>query len=123
MHRKQTANVFRDLPDLIYRMLSRVAALAAWADEEIAAMKVLPMPQERAHHLMVEAVRANVLPASRLPKVIEAWEAPRFPEFKSRTAWTLFNALTEVLRGTCPRAQMEGSLLLSLLFRKGLHQR
>ena len=27
MHRKHTVNVFRDLPDLIYRMLSQVAAM------------------------------------------------------------------------------------------------
>jgi hypothetical protein len=42
---------------------------------------------------MVEAVKGNVLPASRLPKVIEAWEEPKHEEFAPRTAWSLFNAL------------------------------
>ena len=69
---------------------------------------------------MVEAVKANVLPASRLPKVIEAWEEPRHEEFAPRTAWSLFNAFTEVQKGTGPRAQMEGSLRLSSLFRREL---
>jgi len=118
--RKHTANVFRDLPDLIYSMLSRVSVLNARMAEEIAGMKVLPVTQERAHHVMVEAVQAGILPASRLPKVIEAWEEPRHEEFAPRTAWSLFNAFTEVQKSASPRFQMEGSLRLSSLFRREL---
>jgi hypothetical protein len=69
---------------------------------------------------MVVAVKDGVVPASRLPKVIEAWEEPRHEEFKSRTAWSLFNAFTEVQKDVPPRAQMEGSLRLSSLFRREL---
>ena len=117
MHRKHTPNVFRDLPDLIYRMLSQVAVLKARTDEEISGMKVLPMSRERVHHLMVEGIRRNVLPASRLPKLIEAWEEPKHPEFEPRTAWSLFNAFTELLKTGAPRQQVEGSLRLSSIFR------
>ncbi len=120
MHRKHTVNVFRDLPDLIYRMLSQVSAMRQRTDGEIAAMKVRELPAAHAHHLMVEAIRANVLPASRLPKVLESWEEPRHVEFTPRTAWSLFNAFTEVQKGAPPRAQMEGSLRLSSLFRTEL---
>lgn len=123
LHRKHTANVFRDLPDLIYRMLSKVAVLKARTDEEIAGMKVLPVSQERAHHLIIEAVKADVLPASRLPKVIEAWEEPKHEEFQPRTAWSLFNAFTEVLKAEVPRQQIEGSLRLSSLFRREMSLR
>ena len=58
--------------------------------------------------------------ASRLPKVIEAWEEPRHEEFSPRTAWSLFNAFTEVGKEGSPRAQMEGSLRLASLFRQQL---
>ena len=120
MHRKHTVNVFRDLPDLIYRMLSQMAAMRTRTDGEITAMKDRELRPAAAHHLMVEAIRANVLPASRLPKVIEAWEEPRHAEFSPRTAWSLFNAFTEVAKTSPPRAQMEGSLRLSSLFRREL---
>jgi hypothetical protein len=120
MQRKHTVNVFRDLPDLIYRMLSQVAAMRERTDGEIVAMKVRELQMVRAHHLMVEAIRSNVLPASRLPKVIEAWEKPRHEEFTPRTAWSLFNAFTEVQKDSGPRAQIEGSLRLSSLFRREL---
>ena len=62
MHRKHTPNVFRDLPDLIYRMLSQVSSMRERTDGEIAAMKVRELTPPAAHHLMVEAIRANVLP-------------------------------------------------------------
>lgn len=117
MARKHTAKVFRDLPDLIYQMLSQVSVMRARTDQEIAGMKVTLMTPERAHHLMVETVRAGVLPASWLPKVLSAWEEPKHQEFEPRTAWSLFNAITEVLKGTSSRAQIDGSLRLSRLFR------
>jgi len=120
MTRKHTANVFRDLPDLIYRMLSQVTVLKTRTDEEIVGMKVLPMPPERAHHVMVAAIRAGISPASRLPKIIQAWDEPKHEEFVPRTAWSLFNAFTEVLKSGPPRQQMEGSLRLTSLFRKEL---
>lgn len=120
MSRKHTINVFRDLPDLIYRMLGQVSSMRERMDAEIAAMKGRALPQAQAHHLMVEAIRARVLPASRLPKVIEAWEEPPHPEFSPRTAWSLFNAFTEEQKSNAPRAQMEGSLRLSAMFRREL---
>jgi hypothetical protein len=120
MTRKHTAHVFRDLPDLIYQMLSRVSSMRQQIEDEIAAMKVRELPPAHAHHLMVVAVKDGVVPASRLPKVIEAWEEPRHEEFKSRTAWSLFNAFTEVQKDVPARAQMEGSLRLSSLFRREL---
>src|SRR5207247_11478309 len=120
MDRKHTVYIVRYLPDLMYRMLSQVAAMRERTDEEIAAIKVRELPPAHAHHLMVEAVKANVVPASRLPKVIEAWEEPRHEEFAPRTAWSLFNAFTEIQKESGPRAQMEGSLRLSALFRREL---
>ena len=104
MRRKHTLNVFRDLPDLIYRMLGQVVAMRERTDDEIATMKVRHLQPAAAHHLMVEAIRSNVLPASRLPKVIEAWEEPTHEEFAPRTALSLFSAFTEVAKAA-PRGR------------------
>jgi hypothetical protein len=118
--RKHTANVFRDLPDLIYRMLSKVSSMQSRIHEEIAAMKMRELTAEAADHLIVEAVRRNVLPASLLPKVIEAWERPAHEEFAPRIAWSLYNAFTEIAKSRSPRAQVEVGLQLSALFRESL---
>ena len=120
MQRKHTANVFRDLPDLIYRMLSKVSSMQSRIHAEIAAMKDRALVPESADHLMVEAVRRNALPASQLPKVLAAWETPKHEEFIPRTAWSLFNAFTEVQKSRSARAQAEDSLRVSQLFREVL---
>ncbi|HXC67588.1 MAG TPA: DUF932 domain-containing protein [Nitrospiraceae bacterium] len=122
MQRKHTANVFRDLPDLIYRMLTQVSSMRERIRDEVADMKARAMTPERAHHLMVEAVKGGVLAASRLPKVLEAWEKPKHDEFASRSAWSLFNAFTEVQKDQSPRVQIDSSLRLSSLFRAKLAQ-
>jgi hypothetical protein len=87
---------------------------------EIAAMKERELLPESADHLMVEAVRRNALPASQLPKVLDAWEKPKHDESAPRTAWSLFNAFTEVQKTRSARAQVEDGLRLSRLFREVL---
>ncbi len=119
-NRKHTVNVFRDLPDLIYRMLSRVSSLQSRIHAEIAAMKARELSPEIADHLMVESIRRGVIPASHLPLVMEAWNRPRHEEFKPDTAWSLFNAFTEVQKSRSPRIQMDSGLRLASTFRSAL---
>ncbi len=69
---------------------------------------------------MVEAVRRNVLPASQLPQVIGAWERPAHEAFAARTAWSLYNAFTEVSKSRSPRVQMDAGLRLASTFRSTL---
>jgi hypothetical protein len=120
LSRRHTTHVFRDLPSLIYRMLESVAAMKSRLAEEIERMKATSLVQSQAHDLMVRAIRGGALPASQLPRVIEFYEDLDNSDFAPSTAWSLFNAFTEVHKGAPPRAQMEGSLRLSSLFRREL---
>jgi hypothetical protein len=83
-------------------------------------MKARQLAPRDADHLLVEGLRRRVLPASRLPQVMRAWEKPRYPEFAPRTAWSLLNAFTEVTKSRSPRAQIEGTLRLTRMFREKL---
>lgn len=120
LNRKHTVHVFRDLPDMVYRLLAQVTPFRERQDLEIAAWKRHKLPASIAHHLMIEAVRAGAIPVSRLPHVIEAWEKPRHEAFAPRTAWSLYNAFTEVQKSRSPRAQIEGNLRLTEVFRNVL---
>lgn len=120
MHRKHTANVFRDLPDLIYQMLSRVSVMRERQDAEMDAMKGRELSAPEAHHLMIEVIRARAIPASTLPKLLAAWEEPKYAEFQPRTAWSLYNAFTELAKSRSPRAQIEDTLRVTGVFRQVL---
>src|SRR5258706_435858 len=50
--RKHTVNVFRDLPDLIYRMLSEVSSMKGKMAQEIATMKSTPLTPYLADHIL-----------------------------------------------------------------------
>jgi hypothetical protein len=52
--------------------------------------------------------------------VIAAWEKPKYLAFQPRTAWSLFNAFTEVQKSRSPRVQMDSGLRLSGVFRRVL---
>ena len=119
--RKHTVNVFRDMPELIYGMLSQVAIMKQAIGLEIEMMKARDLDDQTAHHLMLMAVRKNALPASKLPRLIEEWDSPQFPEFKERTAWSLYNAFTAVQKARQPWDQMDGTLRLSRVFREALN--
>jgi len=116
--RKHTAHVLRDLPSLVYEMLGQVTEQRSRMDQEIAAMKSTQLQPSTAHHLMIEALRARVVTAARLPNVLREWERPRHEQFQPRTAWSLLNAFTEVAKLAGPRQQMDASAKLLTLFRR-----
>jgi hypothetical protein len=43
-------------------------------------------------------VDAGALPASSIPKVLHEYGEPFLPDFHPRTAWSLHNAFTEVMK-------------------------
>jgi hypothetical protein len=120
MARKHTANVFRDLPDLIYQMLSKVKVIQNRLDEEIELMKSTTLSSKDAHHLLVEAIREHVVPASSLPKMLNAWRYPAHEEFRASNAWSLYNVFTDFVKSRSPQRQIDGTLRLTNVFRKEL---
>jgi len=118
--RKHTSNLFRDLPEMLYCMLLKTKNMTARTGEEIERMRQRELNVIDADHMLVESVRRNILPASNLPKVLDAWETPPHAEFEPRTAWSLFNAYTEVLKSASPQNQMRNTLKLSELFRSAV---
>lgn len=120
MARKHTANVFRDLPDLIYRMLSEVSTMRERMDAEIVRFKQISIEFPDMAEILVRACVREALPFSYLPRVITEWDRRARPEFKEPNAWSLLNVCTEVMKSRSARAQVEGSLRLTEVFREVL---
>ena len=99
--RRHTRFIQRDLPGLVSRAIGRLGELRVAQDTRIATYRETELDDPTAHDLAIRALDAQVLPATRLPALLEEWRRPRHVEFTDggRTAWRFLNAATEVLKG------------------------
>ena len=98
--RKHTVNVERDLPQLIDRAVGRLGALRRTQEGRFATYKNHELNDTQAHDLVIQALDAQVVPVTQVPAVLKEWREPRHLEFRQgKTAWRLFNAFTEALKG------------------------
>ena len=81
-----------------------VASLTSFKEAEelrIKRMAEMELTPADASHVILQAYRRGIISSLQLPLVCKAWEEPPHADFAPRTAWSLFNAFTEVLK---PRA-------------------
>ncbi len=101
LSRRHTVFIERDLPGLVQRAVGQLADCRLKQDQRIETYKQKRLTNSRAHDLMIRAVDARVLPVTQLPRVLDEWRRPSHKEFVEggQTAWRLFNAFTETLKG------------------------
>jgi hypothetical protein len=99
--RKHTRHIERDLPQLVDRAVGRLGNLRDRQRERIDTYKQTTLDDSHAHDLMVRAVDHKVVPVTALPQVVNQWRQPAYDAFSDdgKTAWRLFNAFTEALKG------------------------
>src|SRR5580704_2504024 len=98
--RKHTRFIMRDLPQLTERAVGRLTDLRCEQEERYLTYQRADMTDSAAHDVMIQALDSQVVPITKLPQVIQEWRDPRHPEFAPRNVWRLYNAFTEVLKGT-----------------------
>lgn len=116
LSRKHTKNAARDLQHLTARAVGQLGDRFDHLDRRIAAYRDEPMADWAAHDLVVRAVDCKAITPTQIPRVLEEWRKPRYPEFESRTAWSLFNAFTEVQKSGNPQRILPRSEALHGLF-------
>ena len=99
--RRHTLFIERDLPQLVDRAIGQLGDIRGLQDQRIQRYKARRLSDMRAHHLVIQALEARVIPTTALPRVVREWREPSHREFSEggRTAWRLFNAFTEALKG------------------------
>jgi hypothetical protein len=96
--RKHTTNIMRDLPNLVAAAVSNTSLMRENQDARFAAWQDTKLTDLRADRIICNMVRQGVINTSRVEKVINEWDEPTH-DFGGRTAWRLFNATTEALKG------------------------
>jgi hypothetical protein len=98
--RKHTKFIDRDLPQLVEVAVGRLGDQRQLQEKRFLTYKAEEITDAEANDLVIQAMDARVLAASRIPEVLEQWRHPNHPEFaEQKTAWRFFNAVTEVLKG------------------------
>ena len=97
--RRHTTNILRDLPMVLSNAISRV--VSHWADmgKRIDAYKQTEVARDRCADLVVDLVDSQAFPARDVYKAVKEFREPRHEEFKGGSLWTLYNGITEHLKG------------------------
>jgi hypothetical protein len=99
--RKHTANLFRDLSWLIAEMVSQLPSKFAEQSKTFERYRRAEITDRDAHDLIIRMVDRGAINVGDIRLVLREWRSPRHPEFSrdGKTAWRLFNATTEAIKG------------------------
>jgi hypothetical protein len=98
--RKHTLRIMSDLPGLASRAVGRLMEKWHSQDTRIETYKNAELRDIDANDIVVRALDARAITTTQLPKVLAEYRRPSHEEFSPRTAWSLFNSFTEVMKGT-----------------------
>lgn len=98
--RRHTINIVRDLPELISRAIGKLGELKKTQQERFDHYKQFELTDTLVNDIIVNSGDAGI-PWTKLPHVLKEYRDPRHVEFAEygNTAWNLWNAYTETLKG------------------------
>lgn len=99
LKRKQTRFNLRDIRPMIADAVGRVKGMRDNQNRRFEIYQDTAMTSAKAGAVICEMFRRGVINPQRMGKVIQEWDNPTF-EHGDRTAWRLFNAATEALKGS-----------------------
>jgi hypothetical protein len=118
LRRRHVGMVDHELPGMVNELVNGVAIFKGEMIAQIDTFKRTEINDVRAHDVVCRALRAGVLPAQAIPGVLDQWDAPKHDDFTPRTAWSLFNAFTEVSKNRSAGLQITSTLSLNALFNR-----
>jgi hypothetical protein len=97
--RRHTTFILRDINAVIARAIGRLADHFGDMGRRIDLYKSTGITRATAAELAYALATKGALPPRDIYSALQEWEAPRHPEFGGNTLWTLYNAVTENLKG------------------------
>ena len=83
--------------------------------ERIKLYKETIIRDRTAHDLLVRAFDLKVVSNRMIPEVLHEYREPRHPEaFSERSCWSLYNAISETLKGNLPALPRRTEALTAL---------
>lgn len=116
LSRRHTPGFRRDLPGLVDRAVEKIFMADEVQERAFDAYARHKLSRQEADHILMRSFRQGIVPVTDLARISQEYDDPSHEEFGPRTAWSLFNAFTEVAKGWAPSAQAERTRKLHRLF-------
>ena len=114
--RKHTRFAERDLRHLTARAVGQLGDKFRGLDQRIGAYKQEGVNDTRAHDIIIRAVDCAAITPAQIPDVLMQWRKPPYEAFLPRTAFSLWNAFTEVFKTVNPHTALRRGEALHGLF-------
>ena len=114
--RRNTLNADRDTMYFMAELSARLLPAFVRQNGVIERFKNAPLTVRDSDHLMIESWRCGAINSSDIARVAKEYAKPHHEEFAGRTVWSLFNATTEVLKGSNFWQLPQSTRLLTDLF-------
>jgi hypothetical protein len=113
--KKHTKNVFKEIENsaitTLYKARGNYQGLLADKDK----MKTQLLTDDNAFRAMGLLFGKGILSPRQLPVVLKEWQKPSHDEFQEKNVWSLYNAVTEVMKTAPPLEVMERTVNLHKL--------
>lgn len=96
--RKNTVNVWGDFRSLVRQQIAASFEHYEAVNAQCDRMRAQPLALERGYEILGRAMGEGVLTPTQATVAFGDWKKPRHEEFADRTAWGLYNAVTEGLK-------------------------
>ena len=99
--RKHTANLLKDMSWIITETIAKLPSQFEGQSKLFELYQNTELTDTQAHDLIIRFYDRKAINAIDIPGVLREWRTPRHEQFASRgkTAWRLFNAATEIMKG------------------------
>jgi hypothetical protein len=100
--RRHTRFIMDDLDRMVADAAGKIGAAHISQEARIEAYKATELDDARVHDILIRSLDAKIVPTTYLPRILNEWREPEHDDFRPRTAWSLFNGYTEVMKRVNP---------------------
>jgi hypothetical protein len=100
---KNTAGALSKLPGRVFGGLAEILDTVESTQRRIELFQRTAIDENFVDGALMSMLRDKAMPGSKFQSILDEYENPTYEEHGRGTAWTLFNAVTEVLKGTAPQ--------------------
>lgn len=97
--RKHTTNILRDIARVLSEAVGRCVSHFSDMTNRIENYKTIELVEDEAAGLIMSLADAKAIPAREVYPIMQQFRTPNHPEFNGRTLWSLYNGVTECLKG------------------------